>query len=238
MAIILIRTIILYLIVLFTIRVMGKSELSKMSPFQLVVIFMIAELAAIPIESSTASLISGAVGIFTLLFLQVLISMVSIKSERFKNFINGKPSILIEKGEINEKELKALRISLNDLMEQLRIGNAPSLSEVEYAVMESNGELSVIPKADKKPLTASDMSLTKEPETMPLILISDGVLYKQNLLSLGWDEPFLKGQMAAANLSSYDEIFFAFCDEQKKLHIYVSTPDQKKAREVMICATS
>lgn len=238
MIIVLIRTIILYLVVLFTIRVMGKSELSKMSPFQLVVIFMIAELAAIPIESSTASLVSGAVGIFTLMLLQVLISMISIKSERFKNFVNGKPSILIEKGEINLKELKALRISLNDLMEQLRIGNAPSLSEVEYAVMESNGELSIIPKADKKPLTANDMSLCKQPETMPLILISDGILYKQNLLSLGWDEAFLKEQMATAYLTSYEQVFFAFCDEQKKLHLYVSTQDQKKAREVMICATS
>ncbi len=238
MAIVLIRTIILYLIVLFAIRVMGKSELSKMSPFQLVVIFMIAELAAIPIESPTASLVSGAVGIFTLLFLQMLISMISIKSERFKNLINGKPSILIENGEINQQELKALRISLNDLMEQLRIGNAPSLSEVEYAVMESNGELSIIPKADEKPLTAKDMSLSKAPETMPLILISDGILYKQNLRSLGWDEAFLKSQMAAANLASYEQVFFAFCDEQKKLHIYISASDRKKAQEVMVCATS
>lgn len=238
MVIILVRTIILYLVVLFTIRVMGKSELSKMSPFQLVVIFMIAELAAIPIESPAASLINGAVGIFALMFLQVLISIVSIKSERFKNFINGKPSVLIEKGEINEKELKALRISLNDLMEQLRIGNAPSLSQVEYAVMESNGELSIIPKAEEKPLTAKDMSLAKPQETMPLILVSDGVLYKQNLLSLGWDEAYLKGQMAGVNLTSYKEIFFAFCDEQKKLHIYVSTPDHKKAKEVTACATS
>lgn len=238
MLIILIRTIILYLVVLFTIRIMGKSELSKMSPFQLVVIFMIAELAAIPIESSAASLINGAVGIFALMFLQVLISMVSIKSERFKNFINGKPSVLIDKGEINEKELKALRISLNDLMEQLRIGNAPSLSEVEYAVMESNGELSIIPKADKKPLTPADMSLSKPSETMPLVLVSDGVLYKQNLLSLGWDEAYLKGQMAEWNLTSYKDIFFAFCDEQKKLHIYVSAPDHAKAKEVTACATS
>lgn len=238
MAIILVRTVILYVIVLFTIRIMGKSELSKMSPFQLVVIFMIAELASIPIESSEASLIKGAVGIFTLTFLQVLISMVSIKSEKFKNFINGKPSILIEKGAINEKELKKLRISLNDLLEQLRIENAPALSDVEYAVMESNGELSVIQKSDKKPLTASDMGITKEPESMPLILIADGVLYRQNLLSLGWDEAFLKEQMAAVSLTSYQEIFFAFSDEKKQLHIYVSSPDKKKAQEVTVCETS
>lgn len=238
MAIILVRTIILYAIVLFTIRIMGKSELSKMSPFQLVIIFMIAELASIPIESSEVSLIKGAAGIFTLMFLQVLISMISIKSEKFKNFINGKPSILIEKGEINENELKKLRISLNDLLEQLRIENASSLSDVEYAVMESNGELSVIQKADKKPVTPGDMGIIKEPESMPLILISDGVLYRNNLLSLGWDEAYLKNQMAAADLTSYKEIFFAFSDEKKKLHIYVSSQDKKKAREVTVCATS
>ncbi|MCB6994321.1 DUF421 domain-containing protein [bacterium 210820-DFI.6.37] len=238
MAIILVRTVILYAIVLFTIRIMGKSELSKMSPFQLVVIFMIAELASIPIESSEASLIKGAAGIFTLMFLQILISIISIKSEKFKNFINGKPSILIEKGKINEQELKKLRISLNDLLEQLRIEDSPALSDVEYAVMESNGELSVIPKADKKPLTASDMGLSKEPEVMPLILIADGVLYRKNLLSIGWDEVFLKEQMAAVNLASYKEVFFAFCDEKKQLHIYISSPDKKKAQEVTICATS
>lgn len=238
MVIILVRTVILYLIVLFTIRVMGKSELSKMSPFQLVVIFMIAELAAIPIESSTASLINGAIAIFTLLFLQVLISLISIKSEKVKNFLNGKPSILIEKGEINEKELKNLRISINDLMEQLRIGNAPSLSDVEYAVMESNGELSIIPKADKKPLTPSDMSLPKEKQTMPLILIADGVLYRENLLSLGWNETTLKKQLKGLNLKEYTDVFFAFCDESKKLHVYVSSPDKRKATEVTPCATS
>ncbi len=238
MLIILVRTVILYFLVLFTIRIMGKSELSKMSPFQLVVIFMIAELAAIPIESSKASLISGVIGIFTLTFLQVLISTISIKSERFKNFINGRPSILIENGEINEKELKNLRITLNDLMEQLRLGNAPSLSEVEFAVMESNGDLSIIPKASKKPLTAEDLSIQKEEETMPLILISDGILYRQNLLSLGWDESYLKGQLAAVNIHSYKDVFFAFNDEKKNLHIYVSSPDKRKAKEVSLCETS
>lgn len=237
MVIILIRTVILYLIVLFTIRIMGKSELSKMSPFQLVVIFMIAELAAIPIESPAASLINGVIAIFTLLFLQVFISLISIKSEKIKNFLNGKPSILIEKGEINEKELKALRISINDLMEQLRIGNAPSLSDVEYAVMESNGELSIIPKADKKPVTPNDLSLAKSQETMPLTLIADGTLYRSNLTSLEWDEAALKEHLAGLGLHDYSEVFFAFCDEAKKLHVYVSSPDKKKATEVTPCAT-
>ena len=117
MLIILIRTIVLYFIILFVMRVMGKAELSKMSPFQMIVSFMIAELAAMPIESPDISMISGVTAIFTLLFLQVLISLLSIKSERLKNLFSGSPSILIEKGKINKKEMKRLRLTISDLLE-------------------------------------------------------------------------------------------------------------------------
>ena len=116
MLIILIRTIVLYFIILFVMRVMGKAELSKMSPFQMIVSFMIAELAAMPIESPDISMISGVTAIFTLLFLQVLISLLSIKSERLKNLFSGSPSILIEKGKINKKEMKRLRLTISDLL--------------------------------------------------------------------------------------------------------------------------
>ena len=117
MALVLIRTVILYFLVLLTFRIMGKSELSEMSPFQLVIVFMIAELAAIPIESTTSSLLNGIAAIFALMFLQTLLSTIAVKCEWFKNFINGRPSILIEKGEIaycniettNEKSVKMHR---------------------------------------------------------------------------------------------------------------------------------
>lgn len=100
---------------------MGKAELSKVSTFQMVVLFMIAELAAIPIDSPSASVINGITAIFTLIFLEVLLSFLSIKSEKLKNFINGKPSLLIDKGMINIKEMERMRITINDLFEQLRI---------------------------------------------------------------------------------------------------------------------
>lgn len=114
MLIVAIRTLIMYLVLLLAVRIMGKSELSKMSPFQLVIVFMIAELAAIPIDSADASLINGIIAITMLMFLQVLISFLSIKSESFKNFISGKPTMLIEKGKLNVKELTRQRISCTD----------------------------------------------------------------------------------------------------------------------------
>lgn len=238
MTLVLIRTIILYFLVLIAIRIMGKSELSEMSPFQLVIIFMIAELAAIPIESTAVPLLNGIAAIFALLFLQTLISTISIKCEWFKNLINGKPSILIENGEINQKELRALRITLNDLMEQLRIQNIPALSDVEYAIMESNGELSVIPKSAKKPVTASDIQLNRSPGFLPLVLISDGILYDKNLDKLNIDENKINQILKNNNIDSYKKVFLAFTDEEKMLHIYQSVKNNEKAKEVVTCEIS
>lgn len=235
MALVLVRTVILYFLVLLTFRVMGKSELSEMSPFQLVIVFMIAELAAIPIESTSSSLLNGVIAIFTLMFLQTLLSTIAIKCEWFKNFINGRPSILIEKGEINQKELRDLRITLNDLQEQLRIKDIYSFSDVEFAIMESNGELSVIPKANKRSVTVSDLGITENDIYLPLVVISDGTVYERNLLKLNIDIDKLNTILHKYNLNSYEEVFLAFTDDEKKLHIYISDIANDKAKEIGIC---
>ena len=235
MLIVAIRTFVLYIIVLIAVRIMGKSELSKMSPFQLVIVFMIAELAAMPIDDPTTSLINGVMSIFTLMLLQVLISFLSIKSEKFKNLVSGKPSILIEKGKLNIKELSKLRITSTDLLEQLRLENCPSLSNVEYAIMESNGQLTVIPKAEEKPLTPKDMGLTVNEGLLPMIVISDGTLYVKNLLVAGISEEMFRQKLAGAGISSYENIFLAFYDENKVFHVYLHSENTKPfAAEVKI----
>ncbi|MCI6854558.1 MAG: DUF421 domain-containing protein [Firmicutes bacterium] len=235
MLIVAIRTFVLYIIVLIAVRIMGKSELSKMSPFQLVIVFMIAELAAMPIDDPTTSLINGVMAIFTLMLLQVLISFLSIKSEKFKNLVSGKPSILIEKGKLNIKELSKLRITSTDLLEQLRLENCPSLSNVEYAIMESNGQLTVIPKAEEKPLTPKDMGLTVNEGLLPMIVISDGTLYVKNLLVAGISEEMFRQKLAGAGISSYENIFLAFYDENKVFHVYLHSENTKPfAAEVKI----
>ena len=235
MLIVAIRTFVLYIIVLIAVRIMGKSELSKMSPFQLVIVFMIAELAAMPIDDPTTSLINGVMAIFTLVLLQVLISFLSIKSEKFKNLVSGKPSILIEKGKLNIKELSKLRITSTDLLEQLRLENCPSLSNVEYAIMESNGQLTVIPKAEEKPLTPKDMGLTVNEGLLPMIVISDGTLYVKNLLVAGISEEMFRQKLAGAGISSYENIFLAFYDENKVFHVYLHSENTKPfAAEVKI----
>ena len=206
MLIVAVRTFIMYIALLFAIRLMGNSELSKMSPFQLVVVFMIAELAAIPIDSTSTSLLNGIMAIFTLAFFQILISFISTKSETIKMIFSGKPILLVEKGKLNYKELSKQRITLTDLMEQLRIQNCPSICDVDYAVLESNGNLSVIKK--------------NEGEVLPSILISDGHLYPKNLKLVNLTKKKLEKRLSRIGINSFSEVFLAFCDESKKLHIY------------------
>lgn len=230
-----VRTLILYALVLFAVRLMGKSELSKMSPFQLVIVFMIAELAAIPIDDPDVSLVNGVIAIFTLMFLQIVCSLLSIKSERFKNFISGRPAILIEKGKLNLKELRRLRITTTDLLEQLRLENCPSLADVQYAIMESNGQLSVIQKAEAKPVTPQDLHLSTTEGMLPLILIADGTVYHRNLIMLNLKEEDFQRSLREKGIASYDAVFLAVSDEKKQIHIYMKdTKGKDFAQEVKL----
>lgn len=231
MLIILIRTVILYFIVLFVIRVMGKAELSKMDPFEMVVLFMIAELAAIPIESLDIPLLNGAAAILTLLFLEVSLSYLSIKSPKINKLLNGKPSIIIDRGNINEKELNNQRISIDDLMQQLRLKNYPSLADVDYAILEANGDLSIIPKPEKAPLTRDDMGFEASSTIMPMVLISDGELYQNSLKLLGKEEGYLKKELLKAKITDYSQVFLCFYDENRQLHVYPKGKSRKDLKK-------
>ena len=228
MLIILIRTIILYFVVLFVIRVMGKAELSKMDPFEMIILFMIAELAAIPIESLDIPLLNGAASIITLLFLQVTLSFLSTKSQKINNILNGKPSVLINRNKINEKALKSQRITIDDLMQQLRLKNFPSPADVDYVVLEANGDLSVIPKAEKAPLTPKDMNIPASSQYMPAVLVSDGQFYDQNLQVLGKDESYLKKELLKAKIEDYSQIFICYFDEKGQIHVYPKSKDKNE----------
>ena len=221
---ILLRTVILYLVVLFIIRVMGKGELSKLDPFQVVILFMIAELAALPIETPEISLVSGLTSLLTLLFLQVVFSFFSIKSRRFKDIVSGKATILIANGAFNEAEMNRLRITVDDLMEQLRLKNYASVADVEYAILEANGDLSVVPMPEKSPLKRSDMGLSPNPEQLPLLLIADGTLYPGNLALLGRTEADLCRELSEKGHPDPKEIFLCYSDEAGVMHIYPKTP--------------
>ena len=130
--------------------------------------------------------------------------------------------------------MKRLRLNLNDLAEQLRIKNYASISDIAYAVMESNGSLSVIPKPGKANITPDDLDIMKPKEEMPLMLICDGTLYRSNLQRLQWSEDYFITLLSQYQISSYKEVLLAFSDENKKLHVYPLSSDGHMSVEVIL----
>ncbi len=174
MFIVLIRTIILYLLVILSMRLMGKKQIGELEPFELAITIMISELASLPMQDSRIPLLHGIVPILTLLIVQTMLSIVQLKSEKLRSIITGEPSLLIENGKINFKELKNQRFSINDMMEELRLQGYYDLQSVEYAILETSGQLSIIPKTEESPVTKKDLSLQTTQERLPVTLILDG----------------------------------------------------------------
>lgn len=213
-----VRTLILYVIVVVVMRVMGKRQIGQLQPFEFVVAIMVSELAAIPMQNTGIPLINGIIPILTLFIAQLITSYISLKSVKARAIICGKPSILVENGRIKEEELRKEVYTLNDLLEQLRSKNMPNISDVEYAILETNGELSVIPKSGKRPVNPEDLNIQTKYEGLPLDLIIDGKVNYKNLgkakLDIGWLETEL-GKFGIYNLKS---VIFASLDTSGNLY--------------------
>lgn len=220
MIIILIRTILLYLFVLFCIRLMGKGELSEMQPFELVILLMISELASLPMENTALPLVKGFTAIIGLLFIQVVLSYITLKSEKARGMICGKPSILINHGNINEKEMKRLRINMNDLIEQMRVKNYHNLTDVEFAILETNGDLSVIPKAEKKNVTLEDLHISPSYDGLPVTLIIDGHINDDNLKKIDCSRDWLLSQIKTKGVNHPKQVLFCYADSNKEIYVH------------------
>ncbi|WP_434303517.1 DUF421 domain-containing protein [Clostridium botulinum] len=218
MFIVLIRTIILYLLVILSMRLMGKKQIGELEPFELAITIMISELASLPMQDSRIPLLHGIVPILTLLILQNLFSLIQLKSEKIRSLINGEPSILIEKGEIDFQELKNQRFNINDLMEELRLQGYYDLENIEYAILETSGQLSIIPKTEESPVTKKDLSLQATQERLPVTLILDGKINKKNLKLIKKDEKWLENKLKKDNISSYDELLIAILNSKGNLY--------------------
>jgi uncharacterized membrane protein YcaP (DUF421 family) len=154
-----IRTLILYIVVIIAMRIMGKRQIGQLQPFELAVAIMISDLASVPMQNTGIPLINGIIPILTMLAAQILISFIALKSTKARNIICGRPSILISAGKINEKVFRNELYTLNDLLEQLRNKDIYNIADVEYAILESNGQLSVIPKGSKRNVTPKDLNI-------------------------------------------------------------------------------
>jgi len=198
---------------------MGKRQIGQLQPYELVVTIMISELATLPMEDMRIPLIHGFIPIVTLLVIQIVISLLELKSDKARFILDGKPSIVIRNGRLVLSELKNQVFTVNDLLEELRMKGYYNIEDVEYAILETNGQISVIPKDDNQPVTKSDMNIKTKAKTIPAIIISQGRINMDNLKFINKDERWLMNQIKAANIKDIKEIFIAVMTTEGRLYI-------------------
>jgi uncharacterized membrane protein YcaP (DUF421 family) len=210
MLIIFIRASILYLFIVVIMRLMGKKQIGELQPTELVVALVIADLSAVPMENLNVPILYGIIPVLTLFIIGEFFSFVALKSDKARGVIYGKPSIIIEHGVILEGELRKQRFNINDLLEQLRIGGHPSIEDVEYAILETTGDLSIIPKSTKRPVNTGDLKLMVKQDILPTTAIIDGRILSSNLKLRNLDDEWLQKQLSKHKITSAKDVFFAF----------------------------
>lgn len=209
------RTVILYFLIMIGLRLMGKRQIGELEPSELVLTMMISDLATVPMQDFGIPLLAGVIPILILLSLTLLMSQLSLLNLRFRALMCGTPAILIRNGKLQQAAMRKNRYTLDELLEQLRGQGCLSVEEVQYAVLENSGQLSVLPWAKAKPPTAEDLGLTLEEDTLPTVLINDGRVLRNNLRLCGRDEVWLQKILKQEHCTT-KEVFLLTVDENGK----------------------
>lgn len=223
------RAIFLYIIVLIVMRFMGKREIGQLQPFELAISIMIADLASIPMTEIGIPISNGIIPILGLLVMHLLISLLNLKSIRFREIICGKPSILIYRGKIDEQVLKKERFTVNELEERLRGNNIFNIGDVEYAILETSGQVTVIPKPEKRGLTPEDMNIMPDYEGIPYDLVIDGIVMEQNLKKIGKDRKWLEKEVEKFKIKPQEALIVTL---DGKGQIFCQAKDKKGKKNV------
>lgn len=214
-----IRTILLYLVLIAVVRLMGKRQIGQMEPSEFVVTMLVANLASIPMQDGGIPLFSGFVPIVTVLALELVLSALSMKSIGFRRLLCGKPVILIENGKILQKNLKKTRVTLDELTGHLREKDVIDLQSVQYAILETNGNLSVFPYPKEKPASAKAAGVAVKKQFFPITLISDGKLLTQNMALAGKDTAWINRVLQERH-TSLQQTWLLTVDGSNKIVFY------------------
>ena len=217
MVIAFLRTIILYAFIIAGIRLMGKRQVGELEPSELVLALLIADLAAVSMQDFGIPLLTGLIPILTLLCITMALSVLTMKSIKFRAVLCGRPSIIVENGKLRQGEMKRNRFTLDELMEELRMKGVTDLSTVKYAILETNGQLSVLPFAAQKPPTTQDLDLHLPEPGLPVVMINDGRVITRNLHSRGLDEVWLDKQLQQHHVKRTQDVFLLTVDETNKV---------------------
>lgn len=220
-----IRTIILYICVILALRIMGKRQLGELQPSELVVAIMISDLASVPMQSRNIPLVDGIVPIFALVMLELLSSVAIMKSEFLRRMITGRPTQIIKDGKILPSALSNLRICIDDVSEQLRLAGYTDFSEIDSAHIETNGQMSVIPKEAKRPTICSDFNLKPAQTHVPHTVIADGKLRMSNVKGAKITEKWLLNKLKSYNVTDIKNVLYMSITDDKE--IFIQTREEK-----------
>jgi uncharacterized membrane protein YcaP (DUF421 family) len=225
-AISIIRTLILYIVMVASMRIMGKRQLGELEPAELVVAVLISDLAANPLQDIGTPLIYGLAPVITLLFCEVMLSAAVLRSRKLRLIIAGSPSAIIQNGKLDRAEMRKSRYTTDELMERLRKEGIADISAVKLAVLETDGTLSVVLFAERAPLTAKSLSVTIEEPDVPGVIISDGEIIAPTLRALGFDDRWLAARLRERGISAAGdvvnaarEVFLMTADRGGKIYL-------------------
>lgn len=231
---IIVRAILIYILVLFVFRLMGKRQIGQMQPFELVLTLIIADLATIPMAESSVPVLHGVIPLLTLVVVHYFLTLISKNSIKFGNFISGKPVIVINPKGIDEKALHSLNITVDDLFEAIRGTGYFNLEEVQYAIMETNGTVNVLPKAEFSPVVNKDLKLKIEETSIPVTLVSEGKLMKNNINLAGVDLPFIEKFMKKAGIDKISKVLVLTLNKSGTVYIQEKNKEFKTFENVEV----
>lgn len=224
------RSIIIYLIVLLIFRLMGKRQLGQMQPFELVLTLIIADLATIPMAEVAVPVLHGVVPLLTLVVLHFLLTLLSKLSVTFSRIISGKPVIIVNPKGIDYKAMKRLNLSTDDILAALRECGYFSFEQVEYAIMETNGKVSVMPKETFSPATKSDMKIECEEGYLPITLISEGKMISSNLKIARLEEEAVKKLLVENGVNKIKDVLIFTIDKGGSIYLQTMKGEGKVAK--------
>lgn len=208
------RTVILYLILMLGLRLLGKRQIGELEPSELVLTLIISDLAAVPMQDFGIPLVNGLFPIITLLCLSMLVSFFNLKSIRFRALVCGRPAVIIRDGQIQQQSMARNRFTVDELFEQLRSQGYSDLASVKYAILETSGQLSILPYTRCSPVTPEVLGLdTSDQATLPLLVINDGHIMDRDLTATGHDRAWLNKQLKQRQIPDPRQVFLMTVDE-------------------------
>jgi uncharacterized membrane protein YcaP (DUF421 family) len=218
MIIVFLRAIILYILIIFCVRLMGKRQLGELQPSELVITIMLSNIATLPIQDINLPMLMGVIPILTLVSLDVIISAISLRSRTVRRWVCGSPKIIIKDGVINQKIMKELRFSIDDLMESLRTCNVFDISEVQYAIVETTGNINVYQKFENQNCTPEILNIKGESKNPPQLIVDDGKILPNSLELIGFSESWLQEVLKSKKIALKD-IFLMTADDSGSVNI-------------------